>query len=229
MQKDWQTPLIEGADELGLELTELQTQQLARYLQELFHWNAVFNLISSKTTPEAAIGHILDCLSIVPHLRHSRGPLLDLGSGAGFPAIPLKIALPDLAVRMVESTRKKTSFLHQTIRLLDLKGISVLQERAERLAEDPENRGAYSIVISRATFQLPDLLRIGAPFLAPDGILLAMKGPRPAEEIQEAEQNRTLLGMSGPAVHSVLLPRRGGARTIILYGAGKGSFAPRQR
>ncbi|MDX9820547.1 MAG: 16S rRNA (guanine(527)-N(7))-methyltransferase RsmG [Syntrophales bacterium] len=213
-------PLIEGAAELGLDLQPVQARQLERYLRELLLWNAAFNLISTKTTPEKAIVHVLDCLSVIPHVRGG-GPLLDLGSGGGLPAIPLKIVLPDLAVCMVESTRKKTSFLRQTVRLLDLKRISVLQERAELL--DPEHRGAYSVVISRATFHLDRLLRIGAPFLAPDGILIAMKGPRPEEEIHEAEPNRTLLGLAPAVAHPIFLPRGGGARTVVIYGFAQGS------
>ena len=221
MQEEWQMPLIEGAAGLGLDLKPVQARQLERYLRELLLWNAAFNLISTKTTPEKAIVHVLDCLSVIPHVRSRGGPLLDLGSGGGLPAIPLKIVLPDLAVCMVESTRKKTSFLHQTIRLLDLKGASVLQERAELLG--PEHRGAYSVVISRATFHLDRLLRIGALFLAPDGILIAMKGPRPEEEIHEAEQNRALLSMAPPAVFSILLPRGGGARSVVIYRLAQGS------
>ncbi|HOG15845.1 MAG TPA: 16S rRNA (guanine(527)-N(7))-methyltransferase RsmG [Syntrophales bacterium] len=227
MQQDWEAALIEGASELGLELTGLQTQRLVRYLQELLLWNETFNLISPRTTPEAAIGHALDCLSVVPHLRGRSGPLIDLGSGGGLPAIPLKIVLPDLEVRMVESTRKKASFLHQAIRLLDLRGVSVLQERAERLSSDPGSRGTYPIVTSRATFHLNDLLRIAAPFLAPGGILIAMKGPRPEGEIREAESNRAILGLASPAVHAVFLPRGGGSRTILIYGLGRGASASR--
>ena len=221
MQHDFQTPLLEGATELGLELAAFQAQQMECYLRELFHWNAAVNLISARTTPDGAVEHVLDCLSVSPYIGSRTGPLLDLGSGGGLPGIPLKILLPELRIHLVEAARKKTSFLLQIIRKLDLVNISVSRMRAERLSEDPTFQEAFAAVISRAAFPLDDFMRKGTPFLAPEGILIAMKGPRPDDEIQQAEPLRARLNMTLLAIHDVRLPRGGGNRTVVVYGSRK--------
>jgi 16S rRNA (guanine527-N7)-methyltransferase len=167
--KEWKSSLDEAAKKflrrgitrLGLSITDQQFELFLTYLQELKRWNRRANLVGFRTD-EAR-----------PDLR-----LIDIGSGAGLPGIPLKIAAPDLTITLVEGTRKKASFLRQAVRLLQFSRISVLHTRAELLLRDPVHRGAYDLVTARAVARLPAVVTLCAPFLKTGGHLLLPVGPQ---------------------------------------------------
>ncbi len=183
--------LRRGVARLGLTFTDQQTELLLAYLRELKRWNRRANLVGFRTD-EALVRHgILESLTLLkafgvrPDLR-----FMDIGSGAGFPGIPLKVAAPDLTITLVEATRKKVSFLKQAIRLLGLPGISVIHTRAEFLHHDPVHREAYDLVTARAVARLPAAVTLCTPFLKVGGRLLlpvGSKWPREAETLRRPD------------------------------------------
>lgn len=209
--------LVNGAFSLGITLSEKELASFATYQRELLHWNKKINLVSVKSDLDIPIKHFLDSLTLVPFIQATRGQVLDIGSGAGFPGIPLKIAIDSLNISLLESSRKKASFLKHIIRSLHLTDITVIHNRAEYLMEDETYRGSFSIIISRATLKLPQFFRMGAYFLAPKGVLLAMKSKRVEEEFTEAENISQNLGFQYVARHDITLPVTGDFRTIIMY------------
>lgn len=180
--------LTRGGAKLGLTLTDLQIEHFITYLNELRRWNRKANLVGFRTD-EAVVRHgILESLALLktfevkPNLR-----LIDVGTGAGLPGIPLKIAAPDLAITLVEAMRKKVSFLRQVCRLLQLGGISVIQARAESLHRDPAHREAYDLVTARAVTRLPETVALCTPFMKREGRLILPVGLR---WLREAETIR---------------------------------------
>jgi 16S rRNA (guanine527-N7)-methyltransferase len=171
--------LRRGIGRLGLALTDAQIEMLITYLRELKRWNRKANLVGFRTD-EAMIRHgVLESLAFLQAFRVQPGlRLLDIGSGAGLPGIPLKVAAPDLAVTMIEATRKKASFLRQVCRVLQLRSASVLQTRAEFLHKDPAHRQAYDVVTARAVARLPEALTLCAPFVKSDGRVVLPVGPK---------------------------------------------------
>ncbi len=172
---------------LDLALSSNSQQKFKLYLNELLSWNKRINLISrKKDTPEDMYSQFLDSLLIfnVVEIPES-AKILDLGSGAGFPAIPMKIAREDLNVTMVESIRKKVLFLKKMIELLELKGITVLQERTEEIQNKSEFKESFDFVTAKAFGKLRQTIYAAYPFLKRGGVLVAYKGSSYRAEIIE--------------------------------------------
>jgi 16S rRNA (guanine527-N7)-methyltransferase len=169
--------LESGASELGLELTAAQRRALLAHLDLVDEWNARFNLTAIRDREQQITKHVLDSLTVRPWLRGQR--IADIGSGAGFPGIPLAIVEPTRRFALIESTGKKCRFLETVRDELALANVDVLQARAE--LSKPEVR--YETVVARAVGPLADLVRYAAPLLAGGGRLLAMKGRHPGEEL----------------------------------------------
>ncbi|KFN52107.1 hypothetical protein N790_12750 [Arenimonas malthae CC-JY-1] len=167
--------------EAGLAALGLPAQPLAArlldYLALLDRWNRTYNLTAIRDPREMLSKHLLDSLSMWPHVRD--GKLADLGTGPGLPGIPLALARPGLQVTLVESNGKKTRFLREVVRQLGLANVRVLESRAEAVDEP----GAYDQITARAMDTLAGILEVGGHLLAPGGRLLAMKGQRPDAEI----------------------------------------------
>jgi 16S rRNA (guanine527-N7)-methyltransferase len=174
--------LTEGARCLGIELSQDHLAGFSTYLEELARWSTIANLVS-QSIPESIIRkHILDSLAVsllIPPTAH----LLDLGSGAGFPGLVLAILRPSRKVVLLESQRKRANFLKQVARATKSANVKVFEGRAETLAKEESLQGAFSIVISRATWSLQDFLRIASPFVAPEGTVIALKGPQGTQEL----------------------------------------------
>jgi 16S rRNA (guanine527-N7)-methyltransferase len=209
--------LFTTASSLGISLSEKALLLFETYQRELLTWNKKINLVSVKSALDIPIKHFLDSLTLVPFIQDTSSQVLDIGSGAGFPAIPLKIAVNSLKISLLESSRKKTSFLKHIIRTLHLTDITVIHNRTEYLMEDEAYRGTFTVVTSRATLKLPQFLRMGAYFLAPKGILIAMKSKRAEEELREGATVSQNLGYHYIARHDITLPITGDFRTIIIY------------
>jgi 16S rRNA (guanine527-N7)-methyltransferase len=206
-------PFWRGAAAWGLSLTDAQRRQFARYADELLFWNMRMNLVSLKSGLDLPVRHFLDSLTPLPYLGDEISDLIDLGSGAGFPGLPIKIARPDLTVRLLEASRKKSSFLRQVVRGLGLAGIEVLNRRAEAGATGT----GYDVVISRATWKLPEFVAWGRAFLKPGGRLVAMKGADIREERDAALPVAARMGLAAPAVHEFRLPVTGDRRTLVVF------------
>ncbi len=176
--------LITGAEELGIALTVEQVNSLFILLAELKKWNNKINLTAIREERDSVIKHVLDSLAHIQGFIPAQGlKLLDMGSGAGFPAIPIKIACPGLAVTLVESVKKKASFLRHAIRTLQLSDMEVLDIRMEEL---PDSRyGTYDVVTARAFADMNLALSASAVFLKAGGLAVLSRGPE--ESITEQE------------------------------------------
>ena len=176
--------LTTGAEELGIALTPEQVNSLFIYLAELRKWNRRINLTAIKGERDTVIKHVLDSLSYIkgfppaPELR-----LLDMGSGAGFPAIPIKIACPSITVTLVESTKKKASFLRHVVRMLPLGGAEIMDIRTEELPASC--RSAYDVVTARAFADMNKAIAAGRGFLREGGLMVLSRGPE--ENITDQE------------------------------------------
>jgi len=169
-----------------IDLTPLRGQ-FEVYRRELLQWNEKTNLISDKSAGEIESRHFLDSLTALQFIGSENSRIIDIGSGAGFPGIPLKIASPALQLYLVETNRKKVSFLKHIVRLLNLTDTVVLHERVENLLQDARWKEFFDVLISRAAFKLPEMLPWGAFFLKPSGRLIALKGKDMAAEFSQAE------------------------------------------
>lgn len=217
MEKNFDEILAEAAMEIGVSLNNEQLSRFTRYYFELLTWNRKMNLVSVKSSLDLPIKHFIDSLTPLPYLMNPSARLLDIGTGAGFPGLPMKIAMPSLMVFLLESSRKKTSFLKHIIRTLGLDNTTVIHNRIEYVMANDTYRNAFDIMISRATFKLPVLLRIGAFFLAGHGIVIAMKGEQSAEEMKEALTLCDTLGFFCLPCQDVRLPVIHDRRKIILF------------
>jgi 16S rRNA (guanine527-N7)-methyltransferase len=189
------TILLDGARALGLELDETQVSKLTAHLDLLDEWGERMNLTAIRERPQQVTKHLLDSLTVVPWLRGQR--IADVGSGAGFPGIPLAIVLPHLQFALIESTGKKCRFLEHVRDTLGLTNVEVVQARAE--AYRPEAR--FDTVLARAVGPVTDLTRNAGALVAGGGRLLAMKGRYPEEEL-----TRRLNGWKVVAVHPLHVP-----------------------
>ena len=216
MEKKLSEILSEAATAMGIALGKGALSLFAAYYGELLAWNSKINLVSVKSDRDIIIKHFIDSLTLLPYIRDNTCRVLDIGSGAGFPGIPLKIAANSLKVYLLESSRKKSSCLKHVIRRLNLTDTMVIHNRAERLM-DEAYRGFFQIVTSRATFKLPQFLRMGAFFLAPRGSLIAMKGIKSDQELTEAAEMSYHLGLKYIGSHDLTLPITGDFRRIIIY------------
>lgn len=171
--------LEHGLDVLGLSLDEDAQEKLIRYLQLLKKWNKVYNLTAISKPEEMITHHLLDSLAVYHYIVGPR--ILDVGSGAGLPGIPLAIAQPDWHIEMLDSNSKKTRFITQAISELGLMNASVVQARAEEY--HPEK--PYDTVISRAYSSLEKMTQTAGQLCAKEGCLLAMKGSYPNAELEQ--------------------------------------------
>jgi 16S rRNA (guanine527-N7)-methyltransferase len=172
--------LVKGAGELGIPLTSHQAELFLDYLENLKFWNKKINLTGIEDERGIVINHFLDSVTILPFVSEN-SKLLDIGSGAGFPGIPLKIVVPSLEVTLLDSVQKKVFFMRDVIRKLKLSRIEAVWGRAE----DPNNgvpRGCFDFVVSRAVGKIEKLLELGAPYLGEDGKIILMRGKRGLEE-----------------------------------------------
>ena len=175
---DTNTLLHQGLTQLGLNLPENTIGQLHYYLAALQKWNAAYNLTAIRDPRDMVIKHVLDSLTVLPHLQTDT--LLDVGTGAGLPGLILAIAKPELQVDLLDSNSKKTRFLRQMVAELALKNVRVHHARVEQAEVSPQPQ-----VISRAFASLADFSQGCRHLLAADGVLLAMKGQYPHAEIND--------------------------------------------
>ena len=214
MDKDRLTRLfLQASQEVSVSLSAQQVELFWLYLQELLDWNRTFSLTGIKNPDDIIIKNFIDSLTPLPYLDSSCR-LLDIGSGAGFPSIPLKIASPALEVQVVEASRKKVSFIKHLIRTLGLKGVSVLHSRVEEM-EQPER--PFHTIISRAFRRPAPLLQLVSPLMEPSTTLVAMLGPTTREEHNELEELALTESLEVSRVVSLELPRRRGGRTLVFF------------
>ena len=190
---------IKGAKELGIELNDRQLQQFELYYRELIEWNKKINLTAITDFSGVQVKHFLDSLSIT--LALTEGDLadadfniIDIGTGAGFPGIPLKIVFPQLELTLVESTSRKVSFLNHVVQKLNLNGLEVVNGRAEDVAHSSLYRERFALAVSRAVAALPTLVELTLPFCRIGGKFVAQKKGECSQEIASAQEAIATLG-----------------------------------
>jgi 16S rRNA (guanine527-N7)-methyltransferase len=215
MEMENEKLLIEGAKAFGIYFDKKIAEAFELYLKELLKWNQKMNLTAIRTEKGIVLKHFLDSLSVFPYLSNISS-LLDIGSGAGFPGIPLKIVKPSLEMTLVDSVRKKVDFQRHIIRILGLKGIEAIHGRVQ----DKEIRQAmgdrFDMVISRAFSVLQTFLIFGFPLLKKGGIVLAMKGGMDREEIRLLS-NREEARYRLQKIIPLILPFSSFKRSILLF------------
>ena len=183
LTKEQSTLLLEGSRQLHIELTTECIAQIATYLEELQRWAKIVDLVSQSDSETIIRKHILDSLATLSVLPF-KGQVLDLGSGAGFPGLPIAMARPTLEVSLLEPRRKRINFLREVIRKTALSNAHACEGRAEEFAKHDGRLSAFDVVITRATWNIKEFLAIASGFAHKDGILVAMKGTKGQEELQ---------------------------------------------
>ncbi|SHF32123.1 16S rRNA m(7)G-527 methyltransferase [Caldanaerobius fijiensis DSM 17918] len=187
--------LYDTCSSLGIELHEVQVEQLLKYMELLKEWNKKFNLTRITDDREVIIKHFADSLAIiktgeVPEKCYA----IDVGTGAGFPGIPLKIYYPEIHMTLLDSLKKRVGFLSEVIKQLNLKGIDAVHGRAEDIARDVNHRERYDLCLSRAVAPMNVLCEYCLPFLKVGGTMVAMKGRNVDEEIEDSMKALDILG-----------------------------------
>lgn len=196
MKKYFVPRFVAAAGHMGVSISDPELSLLFKYEEELLRWNEKINLVSLKNREDLWTKHFLDSLAAARFIEKQSGRLLDLGTGGGFPGLPLAIVLPELKLYLLEASRKKSSFLKQVIRLLELQAATVINDRVEKVSAAPHFQNYFDTVISRAAFKLPDMVRYAAYFLAPDGIMIALKGGQAlGAELAEAQGLAPAVGL----------------------------------
>ncbi len=197
--------LERGLKELGISVGPQGLARLIQYVALLDKWNRVYNLTAIRDAEKSVSVHLLDCLAAVPYLRGSR--VLDVGSGAGLPGIPIALARPDVRVTMLDSSHKKAAFLRQAVAELRLRNAAIVCERAESWRPSE----TFDCIISRAFAELSEFVTLTEHLLAPGGFLAAMKGVHPYEEIEKLPR-----GFRVTQVQRLFVPGLGAERHLVL-------------
>ena len=206
----------------GMEVTDEQYSKLSRYADMLCEWNEKMNLTNIVDDQGIAIRHFIDSLTLVAHSEEEERKLgrqdlnlIDVGTGAGFPGIPLKVTMPNLNVTLLDSLKKRVGFLDAVCEALQLTGITTIHSRAEEAAKNKQYREKFDIATARAVAALPTLCEYCLPYVKVGGIFLAMKG-HAEDEIDQAKKAIVTLGGTLEDVHEFLLPGTDMQRTILV-------------
>lgn len=171
------------------DLNDQQIKQFELFKDNLLDWNQRMNLTAITDESDIWQKHFVDSLTLLPLLPNGPIKMLDVGSGAGFPGLPIKIMRPDISMTLLDARQKRISFLEDTINRLALQDTRCIHARAEDLKRDKSHSHAYDIVVARAVARLDKLVKWCLPFVKQGGVFLAMKGPNVEEEINESKEN----------------------------------------
>ena len=208
--------LAARADEAGIPLTAEQIGQFSVYHEMLLDWNTRMNLTALTAPEDVAVKHIIDSLTAYDAaLFDGERTLIDVGTGAGLPGIPLAVYAPHLTVTLLDALNKRVRFLTEVTAAMGLQNVRCIHARAEEAARTAEHRAAYDIVVSRAVARLPVLLEYTLPFVRVGGTLLALKGRAYAEEQKEARRAAEVLGGGRITARPVHLPGLDDVRAIL--------------
>jgi 16S rRNA (guanine527-N7)-methyltransferase len=216
--------LVEGAARLGFDLTPRRIEQFEAYYSTLVEWNERMNLTAITGYEEVQVRHFLDSLTVaaaLPAAMRERAArpgfsIVDVGTGAGFPGVPLKILWPHAHVTLTDSIGKKTAFLRELARVLNLEGVEVVTGRAEDLGQDKAHRERYELATARAVASLPVLCEYLLPLVKPGGMMTAPKKGDISLEIEQAAKASPLLGGGRPETRAFTLPGESEERFVVL-------------
>jgi 16S rRNA (guanine527-N7)-methyltransferase len=209
--------LVSGAAELGLTLNQGQLERFQTYFEELTDWNRRFNLTSITSFEDVQVKHFLDSLTVKLAGESLEGArVIDIGSGAGLPGLPLRIVFVKMELVLLESKGKKAAFLKHIVQKLDLSKIVVIASRAEVAARLSQYRESFDIVLSRAVAPLPELVELSLPFVKTNGVFIAQKKGIIAAEIIESAEAIKLMGGHLREVKTIDLKELSGGRRLVI-------------
>lgn len=188
--------LVSGIHSINLNISEDKIELLLAFIKLIEKWNKAYNLTAVRDREEMVRLHLLDSLTIIPYIEGKR--VIDIGTGAGLPGIPLAICLPETRFTLLDSNAKKTRFVQQAILELKLKNVEVCHNRVEKY--HPEKN--FNTAITRAFAGLSDIVELAAHLLARDGVLLAMKGRHPDAELEQVSAKKTVIPVRVPGIEA---------------------------
>ena len=201
---------------LGIILTDKQREQFDRYYELLIEWNKVMNLTGITDYDEVILKHFIDSLMLSEICDMSNvSAMIDVGTGAGFPGIPIKIVYPHINAILLDSLNKRMKFLNTVIEELGLESVQTLHGRAEDYARKTEYRESFDLCVSRAVANLSTLSEYCIPFVKKDGTFISYKGGDSDEEVKQAERAVDLLGGKVETIHKFTLPGTDMGRTLV--------------
>lgn len=214
--------LEQWSAQIGMKLEQSQIEAMQRFWRLVLETNEHTNLTRITEDEAATLKHFVDSLTVLRTGIVGEGArLVDIGTGAGFPGIPLKIVRPDLRLTLIDSTLKRVRFLDNVIDTMSLKHAEAVHGRAEQLGTTKPLTGAFDVAVARAVARLPRLASLCLPFVRPGGYFVAMKGPDVNDEVVEAEAVLTDAGATVEAVEQFALPADAGRRSLVVIRKGR--------
>ena len=208
---------VQGLQQLDPAVGKQEVQQFLRYREELIEWNGRFNLTAISDPVDILFKHFLDSVSLLMAYDRPQARVLDIGAGAGFPGVPLKIVRPRWQVVLLEATGKKVAFLRHVMETLGLSDVEAVQGRAEELAHWQEYRASFDLVTARAVASLPVLLEYAAPYCRVGGRIILPKKGDIAEELAQGKRAARQLGAVLRADQVVTLPGLEDGRRLLVW------------
>ena len=213
-EEEFNKKMKESLKELNIEISEKQLNQFYNYMNILIEWNKVMNLTNITEPEEIIQKHFVDSLTVLKSIKENDS-IIDVGTGAGFPGIPIKIAFPETRITLLDSLNKRIKFLEEVINKLELKNIETIHGRAEEVAHNKKYREKYDIAIARAVAPLNVLSEYLLPFVKIGGYAICMKGTKGKEEAEEGKNAIKILGGEITKRREFNLPNTEMARVII--------------
>ena len=206
--------MAEESEKIGIKLSDEQLNEFYEYMQLLLEWNEKMNLTAITEPEEVIKKHFVDSITIKKYIKEE-SRLIDVGTGAGFPGIPLKIVDKSIKLTLLDSLNKRVNFLNEIIEKLNLKDIKTIHSRAEEYAKN-EVRESYDVAVSRAVADLPILLEYLMPYVKLNGICICMKGPKAQEELERSKKAINILGGKLEKVEKITIDEEMERNLIII-------------
>ncbi len=208
--------LIDACFRLGVKIDDYQVSQFFKYMELLISWNEKFNLTAITEPNEILLKHFADSLSLIPFIDIENKNIIDVGTGAGFPGIPIKIAVPSVKITLLDSLNKRINFLQNVVSEISLENVSCIHLRAEDGGKNPDFREKFDICVSRAVADLAVLSEYSLPFVKVGGVFVSLKGPDSDAEIDRALTAIHTLGGKVDSVKKIEIPFTDIVHTLIM-------------
>lgn len=214
LKEEFSEKIKEYMNKINIEISDKQIEKFFDYMNLLLEWNEKINLTAITEPENIILKHFVDCATILKYIK-DEDKIIDIGTGAGFPGIPLKILNEKLDITLMDSLNKRINFLNEIINKLDLKNIVAIHARAEELARNKEYREKFDIATSRAVANLSTLSEYMLPFVRKDGMVISMKGSNIEEEVKNAKKAIKILGGEIEKIDNFNLANTNNIRNII--------------